>query len=73
MRDCLEAAHYGHVQIEKDDIGPVAFDYAQSGLAVIGFAYDLDVAEVCQFFTQDAPGHRFVIDKKHSHREHFAL
>jgi hypothetical protein len=38
----IESIHFGHVDVEQDEVGPLRADQLQCGDAILRFADDLD-------------------------------
>ena len=59
--DHIEAAHPRHLEVEEDNIGLETGDLAECFLAVLGFAYDLHIADLLKFLPKYLPGDRLVV------------
>ena len=64
--DDFEAAHTGHLQVEKNDIRMQRRDAFQRRRASGRFANHLDVFVQVEFIAQDLPCNRFVVDDERS-------
>src|ERR1700682_4553181 len=51
--DHFKAAHYGHLQVEKNQVGPEFSDLLQGLAAVLGLAHNCDFRNQLQFLAQE--------------------
>jgi hypothetical protein len=60
--DDIEAAKFGHLQIEEDEVGTQLLDDGESGETVLRFAGHDDVGELFEFLAQDAASDWLIVD-----------
>ena len=57
----VQAAHGGHLQVQKDEIRLKIQDLTERLLAVLSFPDDHNVFNLREFVSQDVAGYRFVV------------
>ena len=70
MAHDIEAAHHGHLEIQKDQMRMKCCDEMQRLFAILRFADDGDIVEWFQAFAQHLTGDRLII---HDQRLHYVL
>ena len=60
--DDIEAADFGHLQIEQHQIRVEFVDHRDGAGAAVGLANQIDTRDLRQFFAQHLAGDRFVIN-----------